>query len=103
MNDERSAVPQLGEDGVTKAEFVLETGLLPREYVLRLLTEADGKLLQGEVTDHTGWSESRVSSLLVEMENAGHVVRVQFGREKVVYLPEAAPGTGLGPGSSGAD
>lgn len=44
-------VPELGENEVTKGKLPLETGLLPREYVVCVLDAADGGLLQQEVVD----------------------------------------------------
>ena len=93
-DDDASDPPRTG-GGLTKADFFLETGLLPREYVLEALADADGELLQQTVVRLADWSESYVSHLLGEMEAADQIRRVRFGREKVVYLPHAAPGTNL--------
>lgn len=91
------SAPPRTDGGLTKASFFRETGLLPHEYVLEALGDADGELLQQTVVHMADWSDSYVSSLLGKMEAAGQISRVRFGREKVVYLPEAAPETGLDP------
>lgn len=75
---------------MTKGEFPLEPGLLPREYAVGVLDAAGGGLLQQEVVDRTGWSEPCVSRTLGRMEERDAVVRVRFGHENVVYLPDAA-------------
>ena len=93
IDSDPSVVPQLGEEGVSKADFVLETGLLPSEYLLQTLEESGGKLLQQEMVKLSGWSESRISTILTEMEKQEHIVRIQLGRENVVYLPNTVPDT----------
>ncbi|ESP90055.1 helix-turn-helix transcriptional regulator [Candidatus Halobonum tyrrellensis] len=82
---------------ITTAEFFCETGLLPHEYVLRALADADGELPQQAIVGLTDWSASYVSDLLGEMESVGQISRLRFGHEKVVYLPSAVPETSVGP------
>lgn len=86
-------VPELGENEVTKGKLPLETGLLPRKYVACVLDAADGRLLQQAVVARTGRSEPYVSRLPERIEERDAVVRVQFGRGNVVYLPEAVHDT----------
>ena len=92
-SDDDPSDPPRTDGGLTRADFFLETGLLPREYVLEALADADGELLQQAVVRLADWSESYVSHLLGEMEAADQIRRVRFGRENVVYLPHAAPET----------
>lgn len=47
-----------------------------------------GSVRQQTIIEETGWSPSKVSRLLQEMERASCVDRSAVGREKVVELPE---------------
>jgi predicted transcriptional regulator len=43
-------------------------------------------LTQQEIANAVGWSETKVSVLLTEMEEDGEVFRLRYGREKYVSL-----------------
>lgn len=77
--------------------FFLETGMPLQKYLVRVLDESGGKLPQQTVFRLLSWSEATASRTLTEMEEQGHIVRIQFGSEKIVFLPEAAPDTRLEP------
>lgn len=82
----------LAEHVSSKADLYIETGLTPAEYIRAAIERADGHLRQQAICSFTGWSEPTVSRILSEMEARGTVTRRQFGTEKIVYLPKAAPG-----------
>ncbi|WP_332897153.1 helix-turn-helix transcriptional regulator [Haladaptatus sp. CMSO5] len=95
---ERTDTPEEGAEltGIsanieTPADVLIELGQLPAEFVVHLLEENGGQLKQKAFTEYTSWSPSTISRLLTEVEEEGHIVRVQIGIEKIVYLPEAAP------------
>ena len=78
---------------------VEERYLTDQQRIIRLLSENDGKMWQGGLIDETGWSASKVSRALSEMETEGRIIRYQFGREKLVTVPES---TAVGHGYSSA-
>lgn len=70
----------------------VEPGLVPDDCLVeRLLARHDGRLKQSAIVDRTGWSKSKVSRLLTRMADDGRVVKVQVGRENVIYLDGAEP------------
>jgi hypothetical protein len=79
------------EADVSKAEVFERTGLTPTAYVKAILESEGGQLRQQGVCETTGWTESTVSRTLSEIEEAGRIVRLRLGRQKMVYLPAEAP------------
>lgn len=63
--------------------------LPPDERVLTLLEEHGGRMWQQDVIAETGYSQGRVSKLLSEMEDEGHVNRYWKRGEKVVAQTKA--------------
>jgi len=78
-------------DLTTPNDVPAKLGLMPGEFVRRVLEENDGRLKQQAFTDYTDWSSSTVSRELQRLEEEEVVVRIQVGREKTVFLPERAP------------
>lgn len=68
-----------------------ELFLEPDERVLVLLSEHDGRMLQQDVVEGTGYSPARVSELLGELEDEGRVNRYWKEGQKVVTFPELGP------------
>lgn len=66
-------------------------GMTPQSFVLRLVEEGGGRIRQQEICESTNWSESTITRLLQDMEESGLIVRVQVGREKLVYPPGDSP------------
>lgn len=58
------------------------------EKVINLLKTAGGNLYQSTITDRCGFSRSKTSKLLKEMEKKGRIKRKEKGREKIVTLLE---------------
>ena len=75
----------------SRRHFVTEMGISHDEFFSRLLEEQGGSLRQKEFAEFTSLSSSTISRILQEMEDDEQVVRVQIGRENIVYLPEHAP------------
>lgn len=80
------------EDGPTNRDELLEYGYTPEEYVRAVLEQHDGRFKQRLLAEEYGWSSSTVSRLLTDLEKRGVVDRYRLGREKVVCLPDTAPG-----------
>lgn len=58
------------------------------EKVINLLRAAGGRMYQSTIADQCGFSRSKTSKLLKEMEEKGKIRRDEKGREKVVTLIE---------------
>ncbi|USZ68543.1 hypothetical protein NGM10_02100 [Halorussus salilacus] len=62
--------------------------------VKKLLDENGGRMKQVNIVDETGWSKSKVSMLLSEMEDEGEISKLRVGRENIISLeghePDAA-------------
>lgn len=54
------------------------------ERVLRLLDENGGRMKQVDIVDGTGWSKSKVSMLLSDMEEADDISKLRVGRENII-------------------
>ena len=71
-----------------------EAFLSDEDRVRKLLRENGGRTKQVRIVEETGWSKSKVSVLLSEMEEDGTISKLRVGRENVVSLdghePEAA-------------
>jgi len=68
--------------------------LTDREEVVHILDDNDGRMKQARIVDETGWSKSKVSMLLSEMEEDEEISKLRVGRENIISLsgnePEAA-------------
>jgi hypothetical protein len=64
------------------------------ERVVSLLEDNGGRMKQVNIVEETGWSKSKVSMLLSDMEEEGTVSKLRVGRENIVSLsghePDAA-------------
>ena len=66
-----------------------EQFLTDHHRIIRLLTENDGKMWQRGLIEETGWSPSKMSRRLSEMEEKRRIIRKQIGREKLIAVPES--------------
>jgi hypothetical protein len=71
-----------------------EEVLTDEDRVLSLLEENGGRMKQANIVDETGWSKSKVSMLLSDMEDDEHISKLRVGRENIISLkghePDAA-------------
>lgn len=62
--------------------------------VIAMLEDRGGRMKQVNIVEETGWSKSKVSMLLTDMEEDGTLSKLRVGRENIVSLsghePEAA-------------
>ena len=58
----------------------------PESALYALLCREDGKMKQSAMVTETGWSKSKVSRRLSNLEESGRIGRVRQGREKVVFV-----------------
>ncbi|MFP8957987.1 DUF4897 domain-containing protein [Natrialbaceae archaeon A-CW3] len=68
--------------------------LSDEDRVTSLIRDNGGRMKQVNIVDQTGWSKSKVSMLLSEMESDGTISKLRVGRENIISLegfePEAA-------------
>jgi hypothetical protein len=68
--------------------------LTDEDRVLSLLEDNGGRMKQVAIVDETGWSKSKVSMLLSDMEDHDEISKLRVGRENIISLsghePEAA-------------
>ncbi|MHC3437162.1 helix-turn-helix transcriptional regulator [Natrialbaceae archaeon A-gly3] len=61
--------------------------------VISLIRENGGRMKQVHIVEETGWSKSKVSMLLSDMEEEGTISKLRVGRENIIsldgYEPEA--------------
>lgn len=83
------------DDGGDATDALPEEPVLSDEQrVVSLLDSEGGRMRQAEIVERTGWSKSKVSMQLSEMEADGTVSKLRVGRENIVSLaghePDAA-------------
>jgi len=66
-----------------------------------LLEEHGGRMRQSGLVEATGWSKSKVSMVLSEMEDANRIRKLQVGRENIVSLPGHEPDAVASPHDDG--
>jgi hypothetical protein len=84
-----------GDDAADDGPAVPDEVLLSDEdRVMGLLEDAGGRMKQVNIVEETGWSKSKVSMLLSEMEEEGQISKLRVGRENIISKkgmePEAA-------------
>lgn len=60
--------------------------LTDEDKIAKLLEEHEGRMKQAEIVDSTGWSKSKVSMVLSEMEDRDEISKLRLGRENVIDL-----------------
>lgn len=88
--------PSGGEPGAPTAEVGSDVAQAPAfdavsagsdsARVIALLRTNSGQMRQSHIVDETGWSKSKVSMLLSEMEADGHIRKQRIGRENIITL-----------------
>ena len=67
--------------------------LTDEDRVVNLIRENGGRMKQVHIVEETGWSKSKVSMLLSDMEEEGAISKLRVGRENIIsldgYEPEA--------------
>ncbi|MFC6718889.1 hypothetical protein ACFQGT_14600 [Natrialbaceae archaeon GCM10025810] len=65
--------------------------LTDEDRVVTLIRENGGRMKQVNIVDETGWSKSKVSMLLSEMEDEGTISKLRVGRENIISLEGFEP------------
>jgi len=83
-----------GGAGAGAAAVSEEELISDEERVVNLLEDNEGRMKQVNIVEETGWSKSKVSMLLSDMEEEGTISKLRVGRENIVSLaghePDAA-------------
>ncbi|SIQ94919.1 hypothetical protein SAMN05421858_0911 [Haladaptatus litoreus] len=89
-----ATTPESNSGGSAKPAVSDEELLTDEARVKKLLRENGGRMKQVNIVDETGWSKSKVSMLLSEMEDEGEISKLRVGRENIISLdghePDAA-------------
>jgi uncharacterized membrane protein len=80
-----------GTSGTTGAAVSDEELLTDEDRVVSMLEDNGGRMKQVNIVDETGWSKSKVSMLLSEMEEEGTISKLRVGRENVISLAGHEP------------
>ena len=92
--DAAGAMAQGTTGGSTEPAVSDEELLTDEARVKKLLDENGGRMKQVNIVEETGWSKSKVSMLLSEMEDDGEISKLRVGRENIISLeghePDAA-------------
>ncbi|WP_435178820.1 helix-turn-helix transcriptional regulator [Halorussus sp. AFM4] len=93
-DDGGAAASRNGGAAPTEPSVSDEELLTDEARVKKLLDENGGRMKQVNIVDETGWSKSKVSMLLSEMEEDGDISKLRVGRENIISLeghePDAA-------------
>ncbi|UPM43416.1 helix-turn-helix transcriptional regulator [Halocatena salina] len=82
------------EESGSEMPAITETDLMTDEdRILSLLRDNGGRMKQVKIVEETGWSKSKVSMLLSEMDDEDLISKLRVGRENIISLvgdePEA--------------
>ena len=65
--------------------------LTDEDRVVKLIRENGGRMKQVNIVEETGWSKSKVSMLLSDMEDEGTISKLRVGRENIISLEGFEP------------
>ncbi|WP_306059605.1 helix-turn-helix transcriptional regulator [Natronococcus wangiae] len=84
--------PEPETDERPDADALAEDELLTDEdRVIKLIRENGGRMKQVNIVEETGWSKSKVSMLLSDMESEGSISKLRVGRENIISLEGFEP------------
>ncbi|WP_435552654.1 helix-turn-helix transcriptional regulator [Natrinema sp. CGMCC1.2065] len=79
-------------DAADDSESIPNEELLTDEdRVVKLIRENGGRMKQVNIVEDTGWSKSKVSMLLSDMEEEGTISKLRVGRENIISLEGFEP------------
>jgi hypothetical protein len=71
------------------------------ERVMQLLEQNGGRMKQVNIVEETGWSKSKVSMLLSDMEDEGRISKLRVGRENIISKKGMEPDAAGSPFDNG--
>jgi hypothetical protein len=87
----RTAESQPAGTEAEDAGVVGEELLSDTDRVKQLLESNEGRMRQSDIVEETGWSKSKVSMLLSDMEDEDEITKLRVGRENLISLPGHEP------------
>lgn len=90
-NSEETLIEQMEYDPERiggRTDIQAELGMVPAEFVRRILEAEGGRFRQRDFDKYGAFSPSVICRMLQELEEKGVVERHRIGREKIVTLPE---------------
>ncbi|RQG86175.1 hypothetical protein EA462_17040 [Natrarchaeobius halalkaliphilus] len=85
--------PEKGVEAETISDGSLNDDdlLTDEDRVIKLIRENGGRMKQVNIVEDTGWSKSKVSMLLSDMEDEGTISKLRVGRENIISLDGFEP------------
>ncbi|WP_247001344.1 helix-turn-helix transcriptional regulator [Halosolutus gelatinilyticus] len=83
--------PGTSADASTDDVLPDEELLTDEDRVVKLIRENGGRMKQVNIVEETGWSKSKVSMLLSDMEDEGTISKLRVGRENIISLEGFEP------------
>ena len=90
-NDDKQVALTAGDASEESASIADEELLTDEDRVVKLIRENGGRMKQVDIVDETGWSKSKVSMLLSDMEEDGTISKLRVGRENIISLDGHEP------------
>ena len=94
-SDESAPPPVTANEGTDpddESESLSDEELMTDEdRVVKLIRENGGRMKQVNIVEETGWSKSKVSMLLSDMEDDGTISKLRVGRENIISLEGFEP------------
>ncbi|WP_254524112.1 helix-turn-helix transcriptional regulator [Natrinema caseinilyticum] len=78
-------------DGTGPVPLSEDDLLTDEDRVVKLIRKNGGRMKQVNIVDETGWSKSKVSMLLSDMEDDGTISKLRVGRENIISLEGFEP------------
>ncbi|APX96515.1 helix-turn-helix transcriptional regulator [Natronorubrum daqingense] len=88
---ETTTAVQSSHDSADPEPAASDEFLTDEDRVMKLIRENGGRMKQVDIVDETGWSKSKVSMLLSEMEDDGAISKLRVGRENIISLEGFEP------------
>lgn len=89
---EEDTPPDAPGSAASETEPIADDELLSDEdRVQALIRQNGGRMKQVNIVDETGWSKSKVSMLLSDMEEEGQISKLRVGRENIISLDGFEP------------
>ncbi|ELZ20980.1 helix-turn-helix transcriptional regulator [Natrinema limicola] len=86
-----AAADAAGEPPEETDSIADEELLTDEDRVVKLIRENGGRMKQVNIVEETGWSKSKVSMLLSDMEDEGTISKLRVGRENIISLEGFEP------------
>ncbi|SFC51104.1 hypothetical protein SAMN05444422_109156 [Halobiforma haloterrestris] len=80
-----------GSDDATTEPLPDDELLTDEDRVVKLIRENGGRMKQVNIVEETGWSKSKVSMLLSDMEEEDTISKLRVGRENIISLEGFEP------------